>query len=151
MKFACADTGFFIGLYDETDAFHQLANLYFEELFENGDNHLVVPWPVLYETVSTKLVKHRSRLEGLRKDWIRLTRERRLVLIPDEQYRDGLADECFDELRRLPGQYRNLSAVDRVIRRMLLDPKLRISVFVTCNSKDFHDVCSKRRTDLYGE
>ena len=77
----------------------------------------------------------------LERDWNLLSRQKELQLLSDLPFRDGVVDECFEELRKHPLHYRELSAVDRVIRKILSDSSNRISVFLTFNPKDFADVC----------
>ena len=149
MKAICVDTGFLIGLYDNTDSFHARAKKHFSDFFDAGTNHLLIPWPVLYEAVSTRMVKNKRGMALLESDWKLLSIQRRLDLLPDLPYRDRTIDECFEELGKPLAQYRNLSAVDRVIRNMLSDTKLRIHAFVTFNPKDFGDVCRKFGCELH--
>src|ERR1700722_7612659 len=149
MRAICVDTGFLIGLYDLSDDFHDKAKKHFLDLLDSSPNHLLIPRPVLYETVSTRMVKNRPGLTQMQNDWKRLLVQRRLNLVSDVSYRETLADECFNELTRPTEQYRNLSAVDRIIRRMLSDNNLRISAFLTFNPKDFSDVCRAIDCELY--
>jgi predicted nucleic acid-binding protein len=149
MKAICVDTGFLIGLYDDTDDFHAQAQKYFSDFFGTGTNHLLIPWPILYEAISTRMVKNKKGMALLNVDWKRLSIQRRLDLLPDVPYRDRTIDDCFDELGKPLPQYRNLSAVDRVIRNMLSDTNLRIHAFVTFNPKDFSDVCRKVGCELH--
>lgn len=149
MKSICADAGFLIGLYDATDEFHGKAKKYFSDFFDSTRNRLIVPWPVLYEAVSTRMVRNKAALTLLESDWKLLSVQRRLELISDTSYRDNLLDECFDELGRPQRQYRSLSLVDRVIRKMLSDANLRIAAFLTFNPKDFSDVCRTSRCELH--
>jgi predicted nucleic acid-binding protein len=142
MKAICVDTGFLIGLYDDTDSFHAKAKKYFSDFFDTGSNHLLIPWPVLYEAISTRMVKNKKGMTHLQGDWKRFSIERRLDLLSDLPYREGTIDECFYELGKPLPQCRNLSAADRVIRNMLSDKNLRIHAFVTFNPKDFNDVCA---------
>jgi predicted nucleic acid-binding protein len=149
MKSICVDTGFLIGLYDETDSCHAQAKKYFLDYFGAGNNHLLIPWPVLYEAVSTRMVKNKKRLGLLESDWKRFLIQRRLDLISDLPYRERAIGECFEELGKPLVQYRNLSAADRVIRNMLSDKDLRIHAFVTFNPKDFNDVCRKFGCEMH--
>ena len=138
----CVDTGFLIGLYGARDQYRPEASSHFLRLFGSGNNRLVIPWPILYETVSTRLVKHRQGMLGLERDWKRLAASNRLKMLPDEPYRANVIEDCFGQ----PG--RPLSAVDRVIRNILADPRMQISAFVTFNPGDFADVCRKFNRQL---
>ena len=105
-------------------------------------NCLLVPWPILYETVSTRLAKSVPGMLRLEKDWKRLDRLNRLKMLPDEPYRNNVIQDCFEQHQR------PLSAVDRVIRNILADPRIQISAFVTFNPGDFADVCRKFNRQL---
>lgn len=148
MKVICADTGFLIGLYDTRDQYHGEAAAHFARLFEGEGNHLVVPWPVVYETLCTRMIRNRGALALLQRDWKRLASERRLQLLPDNPFRDGVVDECFNELGN-SHHYRALSAADRVIRKILSDRNVSIHALVTFNAPDFADICGKFGREIY--
>jgi predicted nucleic acid-binding protein len=143
MNDICVDTGFLLGLYVESDQYHERAQRCFTDHFSSGSSRLIIPWPILYETVSTRLVKNRPASNLMETHWKRLLRQGSLQMLSDQPYRDGVIDECFDEMRKPPFQARNLSLVDRVIRRVLSDVNVRIDVFLTFNTADFADVCKK--------
>ena len=149
MKSISVDAGFLIGLYDESDQFHLKAAEYFLSFFDSTRNRLLIPWPVLYETVSTRMVKNRKGLALLERDWKLLRGQGRLELLPDTQFRDAAIDECFEELGKPNPHYRSLSAVDRVLRKMLSDVNIQIHAFVTFNPKDFRDVCIRFGCELH--
>ena len=151
MKTIYVDSGFLIALYGKPDEYTTEANNYFNEYFKNTLNKLVIPCPILFETVSTKMVRHRKGLELLEKDWKTLKAQQRLVLLNDLDYREKALEECFKESQKDPRSYRSLSLVDRVIRNMLSDVSLRIDYFITFNIKDFEDVCKKFRRILIGD
>jgi predicted nucleic acid-binding protein len=148
MSDICVDTGFLIGLYDLSDQYHERAKTYFAQYFETSNNRLLVPFPILYEAVSTWFVRDRRVITLLERDWKHLLLQRRLVLMTDLPFRDDVIDECFAELGKPLAQYRALSAVDRVIRRILSDVNIRVSAFVTFNPGDFADVCGRFNREL---
>jgi len=135
----CADAGFLIGLYDDRDEHHAEASNQFASYFQSGSNRLVIPWPILYETVSTRMARRRKSLAMLERDWKRLLLRQQLELLSDLPFREGVVEECFEGLG--DHRYRALSAVDRVVRRILSDRKVRIDAFITFNPGDFADVC----------
>ncbi len=150
MKSICVDAGFLIGLYDESDERHEKATGYFLSFFDSTRNRLLVPWPILYETVSTRMARKNTKgMKRLEQDWKRLSAQRRLHLLSDAQFRDEAIDECFKELGKPLQQYRDLSLVDRVLRKILSERNLRIHAFVTFNPKDFHDVCGKFGCEIH--
>lgn len=148
MSDICVDTGFLLGLYVESDQYHLRAQRYSSEYFESAPNRLVIPWPILYETVSTRLVKDRRAMNLMETHWRRLLQQRRLQLFSDLAFRDEVMDECFNELRKAVAIARNLSLVDRVIRRALSDVNVRIDALITFNPGDFADVCREYRRQM---
>lgn len=130
---------------DETDENHARAERLFLEYLDVVQNQLLVPWPILYESISTKMVKNRKRMDMLNKDWETLERERRLVLLNDLHFRDKAITESFKELQKEPGRYRALSLVDRVIRNILSEADIKIDGFITFDPGDFMDVCKRFR------
>lgn len=148
MKVICVDANFLIGLYDVRDQHHDEAVAHFASLFHGEGNRLLVPWPAVYETFSTRMVRNRAALAMLQRDWRLLASERRLELLSDGPFRDAVVDECFEELGN-SGHYRSLSAADRVIRNILSDRNIRIHALVTFNSADFADVCGRSGRQIY--
>ncbi len=143
MKTVCVDSGFIIGLYDETDSYHSVATGFFVAYFENTENRLLIPWPILYETVSTRMVKNRKRLDIFKRDWQTFERQKRLILLDDQEFRQDAIDECLAETNKLPQHYRSLSLADRVVRNILADKNIKIDLFITFNIGDFKDVCQR--------
>jgi hypothetical protein len=84
----------------------------------------------------------------LERDWKRLSRQNLLQLLPDLQYRERVIDDCLGELRNPVDRQRALSAVDRVVRNILVDPSVGINAFVTFNVRDFADVCGRVGMEL---
>jgi len=144
----CVDTCFLIGLYHDRDQYHAAASVHFSQLFDNGINRMLLPWPIVYEAVSTKLVRDGNRMRVLERDWGLLRRRGQLELLSDEPYRENVMQDCFAELERPNGNYRTLSAVDRVLRNILMDRTIPIRAFVTFNIPDFADVCRKYNREL---
>src|SRR5438309_574735 len=112
MSYVCVDSGFMIGLYDESDQYHKRAEEHFSNYLDNGLNQLLVPWPILYESVSTQMVKSRNRIVTLERDWKRLQASGQLNLLDDRDFRLNAMDECLAEAQHSPGRYRALSLAD---------------------------------------
>ena len=128
------DSGFWLALYDSTDPWHEQAAAN-GELVE--DYPLLVPWPVLYETVKTRIVKRPAFAS-----FERVLKRNSTWLLDDSPYREACLDDAFSSGGR------PLSLVDLVLRRMLEDTALRIDGLLTINPKDFVDVCSRRRIEI---
>jgi predicted nucleic acid-binding protein len=133
-----ADTGYWIALFDPREAGHsRVART--EDLIELLT--LIVPWPILYETLRTRFVR--------RRDWVarldaRLKR-RNVVFIDDRDYCEeayALSVEYSTHLAR------PISMVDMLCRLLIADPNVRIDYLLTINAADFHDVCIANRVQL---
>jgi predicted nucleic acid-binding protein len=148
MSAICVDSGFLLGLYDERDQCHARANELFLAYFNNTVNRLLVPWPVLYETISTRMVRRKKDLALFERDWRMLAGRRQLILLDDGPYRQAAIEECFYEVRGRRRGLRPLSLTDRVIRSILGETRVRVDVLITFNAADFADVCSALRLPL---
>jgi predicted nucleic acid-binding protein len=138
----CLDACFLIGLYDPRDSHHLEAVELFAEVFEEpSPNVAILVWPVLYESVSTQLVKQRIPTAEMERDLRSLRALRRLDYVDDTPYREEALQACFDELNRPPAAYRKLSLTDRVLRSVLLDVDNRVDAVLTFNAGDFADAC----------
>jgi predicted nucleic acid-binding protein len=138
----CLDACFLIGLYDKSDQHHNASRTLSAHLFDSGSGNAgVIVWPVMYETVSTRLVRDHARMQQMERDWRRLLSLKQLIFLDDQLYRDEALELCFEETRRPRGAYRKLSLTDRVLRGVLADKSVRIDGILTYNSSDFIDVC----------
>jgi predicted nucleic acid-binding protein len=105
-------------------------------------HEIVVPWPILYETLGTRFMRSRPAMERFEQE----IRSPRIVMIDDTPYRDDALRLALDwSLRR----GRALSLVDCVLRLLLDDVQTRIQYLVTFNQRDFVDVCAARRIELW--
>jgi predicted nucleic acid-binding protein len=138
----CLDSCFLIGLYDERDQHHRESKELFVDLFgADNPNVAVIVWPVLYESVSTQLVRHRGRTAAMERDWRRLVSSNRMIFLDDQPYRDDAFELCLRETAKPPSGYRSLSLTDRILRSVLADTNVRIDGILTFNEGDFIDVC----------
>ena len=150
MRDVCIDTGFLIGLYQTKHDFHAKAQEYFDRFFAEGGNRMLVPWPVVYETFSSRTVRNHDALNVLSSDWKRLRYRGQLHLLDDLPFRRRVIDDCFDELTKPTRIRKNLSAADRIIRGILSDQNLKIGALITFNPQDFLDVCQRFRRQVFG-
>lgn len=132
------DTGFWLGLLDSGDQFHQ-HSLAIMELISSGK--IMMPWPCMYETISTRLVRRNKQLILLKE----LMRINEVIMVDDTLYREGALKEVFSD--RL-NKTKCLSLADIVIRKMMEDVSLRINFLATFNQPDFEDVCRKRMVEI---
>jgi hypothetical protein len=149
MKALLADTGYLIALYGPGDDYRNIekARLSFRNVFERGDNILVIAWPVLYETLNTKLSRRMDVVERIENDWRKLRSRNQLYFIDDQPFREGSLIDWQNEISRL-GHYRPLSLVDRVLRNAILSSSLKVDALLTFNAPDFADICSKRNVEI---
>lgn len=125
-----ADSCFWLALLDHKDPYHSEAR----SLNHYLANHTVVlPWPCLYETICTRLVRDRSKVLELEE----LLNSPYIIRQNDEKYRETALLRLI-ELSRLRGY--TYSLVDSVIREMILDRNLRIRYLLTFNKNDFCDL-----------
>ena len=133
-----ADTGFWIALLDEKDQHYQSAG---ERAPWIDVATLVMPWPVLYETLRTRLVRRPARVLRLDEQ----LKKPNVQFIDDGKYRDEAYSRAIDFSVRLR---RPISLVDMVCRLLIADPAVRIDYLLTTNPRDFTDVCSERQVEL---
>ncbi|KJV27440.1 hypothetical protein [Luteibacter yeojuensis] len=134
-KSIVADSGFWFGLFNARDQFHERACI-IEPLIEH--RVLVVPWPSLYEALNTRLMRNRSWRARMHA----FVKRPSTVLLDDAVYKQSSLDYV---LRQDSTTY---SLVDHVIRSLLEDPTLAVNELITFNAADFADVCQARRIDI---
>jgi predicted nucleic acid-binding protein len=128
------DAGFWLALHDRRDQHYEAAR----DLPVDLDTlPIIVPWPCLYETLSTRTVRDQRRLAVL----LPSLRRSNVHFLPDEPYR-GTAVETISRFDSR--KYRALSLADHIIRLALADPNVQVSGLVTFNPNDFRDVCARR-------
>lgn len=130
------DTGYFIALYTERDEHHSAAKRK-QGLLERWP--IVLPWPVLYETMNTRFVK----MPGALARFGAILVHPDTVLLDDSPYREGSYRTVGETA---PQRY--FSLVDAVLRAIIEDTNVSISAMLTFNPRDFHDVCRKHRVAL---
>jgi hypothetical protein len=106
--------------------------------------NLILPYPVLYETLNTRF----SKRENWMTEFEKYTKRQTTVLVPDAEYREkALSNTFFYSLR----QKRPMALVDMSIRLMLEDVKLNINALITFNVGDFVDICASKRIELISD
>jgi predicted nucleic acid-binding protein len=130
------DSGFWIAMFDPRDQYHHDALTLPVDL---DTLTVLVPWPSLYETVSTRFVRDRRRLAPL----LAALKSPNVLLLDDHPYRDDAYAGMESAATARP-----LSLVDRVIRLMLADSSLRVKALLTFNRADFADVCRSHSIEL---
>jgi predicted nucleic acid-binding protein len=139
----CADSCFLIALYEETDDLHARATHCFDNYIGNGRHGLLIPWPVMYETISTRMARVPARMDRINRHLKTLRTSGKLQIIDDAKYRESALRNCFPNVA--PRLRRTLSLVDLVIREILSTKSLQTDALATFNVGDFSDVCRKHR------
>lgn len=131
------DTGFFIALFNERDQHHESAR----EMEEWLDVvQILLPWPILYETVNTRLVR---RPESLAR-FGAIAQSAETVLLDDSPYRAGSLSALLTGHSALG----SLSLVDAVLCNIIEDVNVPISALLTFNERDFLTICQQNNVEL---
>jgi len=138
-KYVLADTGFWYGLLEPRDTYHEEA-LIIADLIEN--QNVLIPWPSLYETMNTRFTKRADRMMQFESFIFKPN----VILLDDSEYKDYALDLTFEYSRI--GK-RTFSLVDSMIRELLKDQNLKIDYLITFNKGDFIDLCQIRKIEIY--
>ncbi len=137
-KIVLTDSGFWLGLVDPTDQYHQQSNV-IAKLIEGYT--VIFPWPCLYETISTHLTRRRQRLLYFEE----FLNAPNIILLDDSAYKANALSEVF-QLNRVSGF--TYSLTDSVIRALLTDAHIPLPYLATFNNSDFEDLCQQRRIEI---
>lgn len=143
MNNVLVDTCFWFAYFDERDSFYQKAQE-LKKILNNINNILIIPHPVLYETLNTRFVSRKLWMDEFK----RLLESPSVVIISDEQYKARALDSI---LRDPTISKRTISLVDMIIRLMIEDVNLNVSALITFNEKDFIDLCMHKRISLLAD
>jgi len=138
MQNVLADTGIWYALFDSRDE-------HYEDAIGKADyldlHQVVVPWPVLYETLGTRFVKNSLAFGAFE----RYLKKPHISFLDDGAYREQALRVSLDSSLR---HSRPLSLVDCAIRLILEDVDVKIDYLATFNKRDFADVCRKRSIEI---
>ena len=136
---ALVDSGFWFALFNERDEHHEDAVAKAEEI--GSFRNLLFPWPILYETINTRL----SRRPRVIRAFESFLKRPGAVLLDDADYRESALDVALFGHREVE---RTLSLVDCVIRLIIEDANVKVDCIYTYNRRDFLDVCQRHRVEL---
>lgn len=131
------DSGFFFALFNERDRHHASA-CQLEGWLDLAQ--VILPWPILYETVNTRFVRRSANLAKFEA----ITRAPETVLLDDSPYRVASLGGVMAHRGR-PGP---LSLVDAVLCNVIEDVNVPVSAILTFNDRDFLDVCLQHDVEL---
>jgi predicted nucleic acid-binding protein len=135
------DTGIWYAICDGRDG--KLSKEDVRTLYDRISLHtILLPWPILYETLRTRFVRNTIALEKFHRE-LKLPN---VAFVDDAPYRDGALNLTIESSLR---RNRPLSFVDCLIRLLVDDPNLKITYLATLNARDFADVCQQRRIELW--
>lgn len=116
------DTGFWIALLDPSDEQEKIAEA--ERIAEEIEGErLIVPYPTLYEFVSSRLSRRDAVYE-----FERLISRPNVEPLPDTKYKEKALENFFINNRKL---YNDLSLVDEVIKLIIRDKNVKIDYIAT--------------------
>jgi predicted nucleic acid-binding protein len=132
------DTGFWIAAFDSRDNHYTQAQKKIEllELFE-----VVLPWPTLYETLRTRLVRNPIALQRFET----FLKNPRVSFLDDTPLRDSALEIAIESSLR---SKRPLSMVDCMIRLAIEDENINIDYLATFNIADFIDICARYSVEI---
>ena len=142
MRYVLPDTGFWYGLFDTRDQYHGKAR---ENAIYLNEARVIVPWPILYETLGSHFVRNTRALERFEQTLKSLTP----TFLDDTCYRDtAFRLSIASSLNKSRNKSRSLSMVDCAVRLILEDPDVRVDTSLTFNARDFADVCHRKHIEL---
>lgn len=139
MQYALIDTGVWYAMFDPRDQ-HQAEVAEKQEFLELFT--LVIPWPTMYETLRTRMVRNRQAMYQL-EDYLKRPN---LTFLDDSPYREKALELVFSSSLR---KFRQLSMIDCLLRLILEDDNVMINYLATFNDEDFLDVCHARRIAIF--
>ena len=131
------DSGFFMALFNERDQHHASARQLEEWL---DFMPIILPWPILYETVNTRLARQPENLAKFGA----IVRLPETLLLDDAPYRE---DSFAAVLAQNPANG-SLSLVDAVLCSVIEDVNVPVSAILTFNDRDFVAVCHENNVEL---
>lgn len=144
MKIVLIDSCFWFALLGTRhDEYAPAAKSIFERL-ETLQCYIIIPYPSLYETVNTKLLKDKYKNAA---DWFleQLNTNPRYIKVTDDNYRETAFSATTAD------RVRGISLVDNILRVMMTDTTLKIDTLITFNTSDFVDTCTRNGIELINE
>lgn len=128
-QYVLCDSCFWLSLYSDRENNHKHA-LAARDRIQRF--HVVVMWPILYESLGTRMLRRRDIMNAFLSDLA----QPGVHKASDVPYRDSA-------MRQLTQDNRDLSLTDRVLRHYIADERRgsRITHVLTFNEGDFADVC----------
>lgn len=101
----------------------------------------IIPWPITYETMSSKFAKNRLAMQGFEKQ----LKSPRIQFLDDVSYRESALKHALDSSLR---QQRPLTLTDCLLRVVIDEPGPGLKYLATYNVKDFSGVCLRNKIEI---
>lgn len=134
-----ADTCFWISLCDSSENDHIEVQAMVEKIFADKCHRILVPYPVLYETLCSEMVKRRDRVLFLTKYFDDV------VKVPDAEY----VNEAYKIVKQQADLCKGTASMtDISIMLMAKDIKNNVKGILTRNGRDFSEFCRNLRIPM---
>ncbi len=132
------DSAFFFALFHPKDTYHTKA---IEKQKWLDEFRIVVPWPILYETINSRFVMSPEVIRSFES----IMRQPHTNRLDDSRYREEAYEETLTLAKR---GYGAISLVDSVLHAILKDVNVRISAMLTFDYRDFRRICASRKIEI---
>ena len=140
-KVALLDSGYIFALLNDDDNYHLEAVEWSNHFSEFT---LVLPWPILYETLNTKMMKAFDQDKSLLRTFSDIIELPNVELLSDGEYR-RLA---LEDIRRHERSYEYISLVDRILMGIIEDIEVGVRHLFTFDRRDFSEVCARNSVTI---
>lgn len=134
------DTCVWLAIFDPTDLTRDRATVA-DHAERIQSMTAIIPWPITYETMSSKFAKNRLALQGFEKQ----LKSPRVQFVDDGPYREDALKHALDSSLR---QRRPLSLTDCLLRVVVDELGPGLNYLATYNIKDFSDVCLRNKIEI---
>jgi len=121
------DTSFVYSAFTEGEKDHVDAEALLQILTENLAMKIIIPWPIFYESLNTRLIKNKNF-----QSVVKLFNSNQVIKLDDTNYRE----DAFSEV--LSKNNLSTSLVDYILIKILEDTNVRTDFFITKNMRDFY-------------
>jgi predicted nucleic acid-binding protein len=134
------DTCVWLAIFDPTDSTRDRATVA-DHAAKIQSMTAIIPWPITYETMSSKFAKNSLALHGFEKH----LKSTRILFLDDAPYREKALEHALDSSLK---QQRPLSLTDCLLRVVVDELGPGLNYLATYNVKDFSDVCKRKKIEI---
>ena len=140
MRYALVDTGIWIARFD-TNGPHRTAAINTLKSILESPIKILMPWPILYETLRTKYVEKSDPL----REFCNIVNNPNVERIDDSPYREEALNTTLRKQCRFP----EMSMVDCLLYLMMQSGEFRIVHFATFDSgRHFGQICAEKGIEI---